>query len=207
MQAGWTGPFRGTTPRPGARGRRLVRALAGRGRSSRRGRRLPQAGQGHGRGRLAALRGRRRSWRRLGRRVARVDSRSVCILRETLARHEGLADFAFAMQGLGSGAISLMGSDALRARYLPRVARGEPSPPSRCPNPRPVPTWPRWPAKPGWTATPMCSTAPRPGSPTAASPTSTACSRAPARRRARAASAPLSWTPTPRASRSASAST
>ena len=54
-----------------------------------------------------------------------VDSRSVCILRETLARHEGLADFAFAMQGLGSGAISLMGSDALRARYLPRVARGE----------------------------------------------------------------------------------
>ena len=54
-----------------------------------------------------------------------ADSRSVCILRETLARHEGLADFAFAMQGLGSGAISLMGSDALRARYLPRVARGE----------------------------------------------------------------------------------
>lgn len=54
-----------------------------------------------------------------------VDSRAVCILRETLARHEGLADFAFAMQGLGSGAISLMGSDALRQRYLPRVARGE----------------------------------------------------------------------------------
>ena len=37
-----------------------------------------------------------------------ADSRSVCILRETLARHEGLADLAFAMQGLGSGAISLM---------------------------------------------------------------------------------------------------
>ncbi|MDR3015826.1 MAG: acyl-CoA dehydrogenase family protein [Delftia acidovorans] len=54
-----------------------------------------------------------------------VDSRAVCILRETLARHEGLADFAFAMQGLGSGAISLMGSDALRQRYLPHVARGE----------------------------------------------------------------------------------
>ena len=53
-----------------------------------------------------------------------VDSRSVCILRETLARHEGLADFAFAMQGLGSGAISLM-VPMLRARYLPRVARGE----------------------------------------------------------------------------------
>lgn len=54
-----------------------------------------------------------------------IDSRTVCILRETLARHDGLADFAFAMQGLGSGAISLAGSDALRAHYLPRVARGE----------------------------------------------------------------------------------
>lgn len=54
-----------------------------------------------------------------------MDSRSVCILRETLGRHEGLADFAFAMQGLGSGAISLMGSDELRQRYLPRVARGD----------------------------------------------------------------------------------
>ncbi|WP_373378038.1 acyl-CoA dehydrogenase family protein [Cupriavidus nantongensis] len=54
-----------------------------------------------------------------------LDSRSLCLLRETLARHDGLADFAFAMQGLGSGAISLAGSDAVRARYLPRVARGE----------------------------------------------------------------------------------
>jgi acyl-CoA dehydrogenase len=54
-----------------------------------------------------------------------VDSRAICILRETLARHEGLADFAFAMQGLGSGAIALAGSDALRARYLPRVADGD----------------------------------------------------------------------------------
>jgi acyl-CoA dehydrogenase len=54
-----------------------------------------------------------------------VDSRALCILRETLARHDGLADFAFAMQGLGSGAIALAGSDAQRAHYLPRVARGE----------------------------------------------------------------------------------
>ncbi len=53
-----------------------------------------------------------------------VDSRAVCILRETLGYYDGLADFAFAMQGLGSGAISLGGSDALRARYLPRVAEG-----------------------------------------------------------------------------------
>ena len=54
-----------------------------------------------------------------------IDSRSLCIARETLARHEGLADFAFAMQGLGSGAISIAGSEALKRRYLPRVARGE----------------------------------------------------------------------------------
>ncbi len=54
-----------------------------------------------------------------------LDSRSLCLLRETLARHHGLADFAFAMQGLGSGAISLAGTEAQQARYLPRVARGE----------------------------------------------------------------------------------
>ena len=54
-----------------------------------------------------------------------IDSRSLCIARETLARHEGLADFAFAMQGLGSGAISIAGSEELKQRYLPRVARGE----------------------------------------------------------------------------------
>ncbi|MCX7142917.1 MAG: acyl-CoA dehydrogenase family protein [Proteobacteria bacterium] len=54
-----------------------------------------------------------------------IDSRSLCIARETLARHEGLADFVFAMQGLGSGAISIAGSEDLKRRYLPRVARGE----------------------------------------------------------------------------------
>jgi acyl-CoA dehydrogenase len=54
-----------------------------------------------------------------------IDSRSLCIARETLARYEGLADFAFAMQGLGSGAISIAGSEELKRRYLPRVARGE----------------------------------------------------------------------------------
>ncbi|MBR7513987.1 acyl-CoA dehydrogenase family protein, partial [Mycobacterium tuberculosis] len=47
-----------------------------------------------------------------------LDSRALCVLRETLARHDGLADFAFAMQGLGSGAITLAGSDAVRERYL-----------------------------------------------------------------------------------------
>ncbi len=53
-----------------------------------------------------------------------IDTRAVCLLRETLARHTGLADFAFAMQGLGSGAISLFGNDHQKRRYLPRVAEG-----------------------------------------------------------------------------------
>ncbi|RZT97747.1 acyl-CoA dehydrogenase family protein [Rivibacter subsaxonicus] len=54
-----------------------------------------------------------------------IDTRSICLIRETLARHSGLADFAFAMQGLGSGAISLAGSAEQKQAYLPRVARGE----------------------------------------------------------------------------------
>ena len=53
-----------------------------------------------------------------------IDTRSICLLREELAWHHGLADFAFAMQGLGSGAISLFGSDAQKQNYLPRVAQG-----------------------------------------------------------------------------------
>jgi alkylation response protein AidB-like acyl-CoA dehydrogenase len=55
----------------------------------------------------------------------RLDVRSLCIARETLARVSGLADFAFAMQGLGAGPISLCGAPALKARWLPRVAAGE----------------------------------------------------------------------------------
>ena len=54
-----------------------------------------------------------------------MDTRSICIIRETLARHSGLADFAFAMQGLGSGAISLAGSPEQQQRYLPKVAQGQ----------------------------------------------------------------------------------
>src|SRR5438477_8045089 len=53
-----------------------------------------------------------------------IDVRSLCIVRETLARASGLADFAFAMQGLGSGPIALFGSAAQRARYLPPVRDG-----------------------------------------------------------------------------------
>ena len=54
-----------------------------------------------------------------------IDTRALCVVRETLARHSGLADFAFAMQGLGAGAIGLAGSDEQKRAYLPRVARGE----------------------------------------------------------------------------------
>jgi alkylation response protein AidB-like acyl-CoA dehydrogenase len=57
--------------------------------------------------------------------VDTIDTRSICVIRETLARHNGLADFAFAMQGLGSGAISLAGTEAQKNTYLPRVAAGE----------------------------------------------------------------------------------
>jgi acyl-CoA dehydrogenase len=54
-----------------------------------------------------------------------LDVRRLCITRETLARYSGLADFAFAMQGLGSGAISMFASNQLREHYLPRVASGD----------------------------------------------------------------------------------
>lgn len=55
----------------------------------------------------------------------RIDSRSISLLRETFAAHDALADFAFAMQGLGSGALSLAGTESLRERWLKRVSRGE----------------------------------------------------------------------------------
>ncbi len=57
--------------------------------------------------------------------LAALDSRALCIARETLAYRDGLADFAFAMQGLGSGAITLAGTEAQKSRWLPAVARGE----------------------------------------------------------------------------------
>src|SRR4051812_5484500 len=55
----------------------------------------------------------------------RPDVRSLAIARETLANHSALADFAFAMQGLGSGAISLFGTVEQKREWLPRVAAGE----------------------------------------------------------------------------------
>ena len=55
----------------------------------------------------------------------KLDVRSLCLIRETLARHNALADFAFAMQGLGSGPISLFGNEAQQAAYLNAVATGD----------------------------------------------------------------------------------
>jgi acyl-CoA dehydrogenase len=57
--------------------------------------------------------------------LARPDVRSLAIVRETLAYHSALADFAFAMQGLGSGAISLFGTVEQKREWLPRVASGD----------------------------------------------------------------------------------
>ncbi len=57
--------------------------------------------------------------------LEKLDSRTLCLARETLGYYEGLADFSFAMQGLGSGAIGIAGSEALKQRYLPRVASGQ----------------------------------------------------------------------------------
>lgn len=53
------------------------------------------------------------------------DLRTLCLARETLARHDGLADFAFAMQGLGTGAITLFGTEEQKATWLPKTRAGE----------------------------------------------------------------------------------
>jgi acyl-CoA dehydrogenase len=59
-----------------------------------------------------------------GGKLSDFDARAIGLIRETLAYHDGLADFAFAMQGLGSGSLSLSGAPDLQKRYLPRVADG-----------------------------------------------------------------------------------
>jgi len=55
----------------------------------------------------------------------KLDVRNLCLLREALAYHSGLADFCFAMQGLGSGPVSLFGSQEQKQTWLPAVARGD----------------------------------------------------------------------------------
>lgn len=54
-----------------------------------------------------------------------LEVRSLCLMRETLARHDALADFVYAMQGLGTGSITLFGTPEQKARFLPPVRRGE----------------------------------------------------------------------------------
>jgi acyl-CoA dehydrogenase len=56
--------------------------------------------------------------------AATLDVRSLCLIRETLAYHAGLADFAFAMQGLGTGPITLFGTPDQQARFMPAIAEG-----------------------------------------------------------------------------------
>jgi acyl-CoA dehydrogenase len=60
-----------------------------------------------------------------GEETAAIDVRTLALIRETLARHSGLADFAFAMQGLGAGPISLFGTPAQRAEWLPKTRAGK----------------------------------------------------------------------------------
>jgi acyl-CoA dehydrogenase len=56
--------------------------------------------------------------------TSRLDVRGLCIIRETLARHDGLADFSFAMQGLGTGALSLFGTKSQQRNWLPKTRTG-----------------------------------------------------------------------------------
>lgn len=55
----------------------------------------------------------------------KLDVRSLCLIRETLARYDGLADFAFGMQGLGSGTMTLFGTEDQKQDYLAAVSRGD----------------------------------------------------------------------------------
>ena len=115
-----TGPSSRSAHRELARrARRLGGAHVARRARRRRRRRLPRA-RARRSARPAGCAMRRRH--RVRRHGDAIDTRALCLLRETLARHAGLADFAFAMQGLGSGAITLAGSDAQKAA-LP-AARG-----------------------------------------------------------------------------------
>lgn len=60
-----------------------------------------------------------------GGRLERLDVRSLCLIRETLARTSGLADFAFALQGLASAPLTLFGTEEQRRTWLPKIAAGQ----------------------------------------------------------------------------------
>ena len=68
-----------------------------------------------------------------------LDVRSLCVIRETLAQFSGLADFAFAMQGLGSGAISLFGTETQKNSFCPVPRVDWPCQRLPCLNLKPVP--------------------------------------------------------------------
>src|SRR5207342_313014 len=104
----------------------------------------------------------------------KIDVRTLALIRETLARYSGLADFAFAMQGLGAGPISLFGTAAQKAQWLPKTRSGAAI------------------AAFALTETAMLSMARRPGYRTAALPIFTWCSPVPARPRVRKACRRLS---------------
>jgi len=117
-----------------------------------------------------------------------LDVRTLCIAREILAFRDGLADFAFAMQGLGTASISLFGSEELKRKYLPPVRDGKAIAAFALSEPE------------------AGSTAKKPGYRTAESPTITLSSRGAARRRAPAGCRPSSSMPRHRGSPSPSAS-
>lgn len=56
---------------------------------------------------------------------SKLDVRTLCLIRETLGRHDGLADFSFAMQGLGTGAIQLFGTQQQKEQWLPLTRSGK----------------------------------------------------------------------------------
>ena len=103
----------------------------------------------------------------------RPDVRSLAIVRETLALHSGLADFAFAMQGLGSGAISLFGTIEQKRKWLPKVASGKAIAAFAMTEPASGSDAANIATSAMRTATAGCWSARRPTSPTAASPIST----------------------------------
>ena len=131
----------------------------------------------------------------------RSTSARCASIRETLARHAGSPISPSPCRGWARGTITLFGSRGAEAPYLPKVARGRADRRLRAVRARrPAPTSRDVEPARGATASITCSTAPRPGSPTAASPITTWSSPAPARRPAPRAFPPSSSTRTPRAS-------
>ena len=121
-----------------------------------------------------------------------LDARSLCTCGEVMARFAGLADFAFAMHGRGTGPIGLFGTPEQKRNIRRPSRKARRSPPSHCWNRRRAPTSRRWRSRRYATETAGDSTARRRGSQAPGSPISMSFSRAPARRRARKACRPSS---------------